>query len=180
MYLVVDSESRRPQGILVSGWMVWIILVLALLVRLVDYDAPLTGENSWRQADTAAMARNFHVEARPLHEPAIDSRGDRSGLVETEFPIFPWLVAGLYQIFGVNDAIGRVLSAFFSVIGLWALYRLVAELMDYRTGVWAMIVSFCGLFYNSHRRHETLSLHSVSITWIITVQDTVGQPRWKC
>ena len=46
MYLVVDSESRRPQGIPVSGWMVWIILVLALLVRLVDYDAPLTGENS--------------------------------------------------------------------------------------------------------------------------------------
>ena len=160
---MVDSESRRPQRSPVSGWMVWIILVLALLVRLVDYDAPLTGENSWRQADTAAMARNFHVEARPLHEPAIDARGDRSGLVETEFPIFPWLVAGLYQIFGVNDAIGRVLSAFFSVIGLWALYRLVAELMDYRTGVWAMIVSAfaaTSIYYGRSFQPESMMLMS--------------------
>ena len=126
------SDSRR------AAFILWALLAGALLVRLLHVDAPIVGVNSWRQADTAAIARNFHVEGRSLLSPAVDWRGDGSGLVETELPIFPWLVAQAYALFGVHESIARVLTALFSVASLWALHGLVVLCVDRRTALWSV------------------------------------------
>ena len=43
-----------------KDWLIlFLILFLALILRLYKIDIPLADFHSWRQADTAAVARNF-------------------------------------------------------------------------------------------------------------------------
>ena len=43
---------------------------------------------------------NYYREDMNLLKPKIDWRGDGPGYTEMEFPIYPWLIAGFYKIFG--------------------------------------------------------------------------------
>ena len=62
---------------------------------------------SWRESDIASIARNYLREGmNPLY-PKIDWRGDGPGLAEMEFPIYPWLIAVCYKLFGIHEVIGR-------------------------------------------------------------------------
>ena len=82
-------------------------LLLGLALRLININAPIVGVHSWRQADTAAMARHFALENTPIWLPQIDWSGSAQGYVESEFPIFPYIVGQLYKIFGIHEWIGR-------------------------------------------------------------------------
>jgi len=113
------------------------VLAVSLLPRLHGVENPLVGTHSWRQTDTAAMARNFLEEGRGFLRPAIDWRGETDGAVECEFPAYPYLVSLLYRLFGVHEALGRLLSALFFLTGAVFLFLLVREVIDARTGLWA-------------------------------------------
>lgn len=95
-------------------------------------DAPVIGKHSWRQADTAAMARNFVEEEFDLRYPRIDWRGTTSGRVESEFPIYSFLLAGTYRLVGVREGAGRALSALFSLGTVLLVYTLVRSLGESR------------------------------------------------
>ena len=112
----------------VDTWL-WAILALGLGLRLFWLDQPLIDLQAWRQADTAAMARNFYTEEyNPLY-PRVDWRGTTPGYVETNFPLFPFLVACAYSIAGgAEEWIGRLLAALFSTAGAALLYRLARRL----------------------------------------------------
>jgi hypothetical protein len=113
------------------------ILVLGLALRLYHLQSPLIGFGSWRQCDTAAMARNFQAYGHHLLYPQIDWAGDGPGYVETEFPIYPYMVSGLYAVFGVHDWFGRLVSIAMSMLGVLGIYLLVKEEIDGRTALWA-------------------------------------------
>ena len=54
------------------------------MARAATYKAPLLDHHAWRQADTAAISRNFARERFNLFYPQVDSRGGRrDGYVET-------------------------------------------------------------------------------------------------
>ena len=55
------------------------VFIVAGSLRLVNLTAPVLGHHSWRQADTAAMARNFVEERFNILYPAIDWRGATRG-----------------------------------------------------------------------------------------------------
>ena len=119
-------DTRRPGRS--DGWL-WAILALGLGLRLVWLDQPLIDRQAWRQTDTAAIARNFYQEEfNPLY-PRVDWRGTTPGYVETNFPLFPFLVACAYRVFGSADEwIGRLLAALFSTAGAALLYGLARRL----------------------------------------------------
>ena len=89
-----------------------LIIVLGFAIRAVTFKAPLLDHHAWRQADTAAMSRNFlRDDMNPLH-PQVDWRGAmESGRVETGFELFAYLVAILSLAGGFNPEAGRLLSA---------------------------------------------------------------------
>ncbi|MGH9334842.1 MAG: ArnT family glycosyltransferase, partial [Vicinamibacteria bacterium] len=62
--------------------------------------------------------------------PRIDWRGDGPGYVEMEFPIFPWLIAALYEEFGLHEVLGRLLALSFSVLGLVVFHRFATRLLS--------------------------------------------------
>jgi len=113
------------------------LLALGLIVRLYKIDAPLADWHSWRQADTAAVSRNFVRDGFNLLYPQSDSllALNEHGLANpnryfiNEFPLYNALVAVLYRQFGVNVAIGRLVSIFFSLIGALALFGLTRTLL---------------------------------------------------
>lgn len=104
-------------------WLV-IILFLGLWVRLYKLDNPVADWHSWRQADTAAVARNFYKEG---YNPFMPKYDDMSGVAEfpvpnpnrhrfVEFPIYNSLVYFAYLLNGgVDERLARLISALISL-----------------------------------------------------------------
>lgn len=113
------------------------VLALAASLRAVQLDAPIIGEHAWRQADTAAMARNFVEVELDIARPRIDWSGTTSGVIESELPLYPFSVALLYEGFGVDEIWARALSLVFSLIAIAYLHALARATTDDATALWA-------------------------------------------
>src|SRR5205809_6959308 len=93
------------------SWPALALALLALALRCYGLTAPLLDYHSWRQADTAAIARNYGTSGYRLAYPQVDWGGQTPGYVESEFPLYSYTLALLYGIFGVYDWIGRLITA---------------------------------------------------------------------
>lgn len=132
----------------------FLILALAFVLRLYKLSAPLADHHSWRQADTAAVARNFVKEGWDFLRPKIDNmtplhpgkpNSERLFLVEP--PVYNSIVAGVYSLTSVRVEYARLVSIFFSLGSLILLYLLTSELLGKRTGLLAAFF-FAVLPYN--------------------------------
>lgn len=105
-------------------------LILALLIllgfgaRLYKITTPLADLHSWRQADTAAVGRNFAREGFDLLHPRYDDlstiatgRENPEGYRMVEFPLYNALFAFFYKLFPQLpiEVWGRLTSTFFSL-----------------------------------------------------------------
>ncbi|WP_085727549.1 ArnT family glycosyltransferase [Cylindrospermopsis raciborskii] len=115
------------------------LLPLALAVRLYNINSPIIGIHSWRQADTAAIARNFYESRFNIFYPQIDWGGNTPGYCETEFPIYSFIVAIFYKIFGVHEIFGRLTSVIFSLLTIYFLYKLIAKFLDPKIAIWSCL-----------------------------------------
>src|SRR6185503_20740291 len=102
---------------------VGLILALGIALRLYHVTDPFLDQHRWRQVDTAAIARNFYEGSLNPFSPKVDWGGP-NGLVETEFPLVPWVTAVLYRAFGFHEVLGRLPVIAFSVALIIAVYRL--------------------------------------------------------
>ncbi|MEA5424643.1 ArnT family glycosyltransferase [Synechococcus sp. CCY9202] len=119
----------------------WLPLGLSAALRLVQIWMPIVGVHSWRQADTAAMARHFAGNGLVFWLPQIDWAGASPGYVESEFPLSPYLSALLYRLFGVHEWLARGLAVTFSLLTLWLVIRIGSQLFGPSAGWWG------GLFF---------------------------------
>ncbi len=113
-----------------------IILFVALLFRLYKINIPLADLHSWRQADTAAVARNFIKGNFDLMHPRYDDLSNvqsgfdnPQGYRMVEFPIYNAMFAKLYQLYPAIplEQWGRLVSIFFSLITIAIIYYLVLK-----------------------------------------------------
>ncbi|MBI3765245.1 MAG: glycosyltransferase family 39 protein [Ignavibacteriales bacterium] len=118
---------------------IW-ILFLALACRLYHIIFPVEGWHAWRQADTAAIARNFYDNGFDLFHPQINHGGDTPGYVDVEFPVYPYLVALLWKVFGVNDGWGRFVSVLSSLGTIYYLYALTRKYVGEAAGLWSAFI----------------------------------------
>jgi hypothetical protein len=104
--------------------------LLALALRAPDVWRPIDGTTwqPWRETDVGAIARNFLREDMNILHPRIDWRGDGPGLVEMEFPIYPWTVALVYRAFGYAEPLARVVSLVLSLLTCAAFFCLARRL----------------------------------------------------
>lgn len=113
------------------------ILLLTLITRLYHLTFPIIGWHSWRQSDTAAIARNFATENVNIFYPQIDYRGNTKGFVECEFQLYTFLIALAYKVFGIHEFLGRFLSIFCSVLTVLGIYSLAKRTVNERVALWA-------------------------------------------
>ena len=113
-----------------------LVLFLGVVLRLYKINIPLADLHSWRQADTAAVARNFTKSGFDLLHPRYDDLSNvQSGMDNpegyrmVEFPIYNAVFAKLYQIWPVFslEVWGRIVSIFFSLIVMATIYYLTLK-----------------------------------------------------
>jgi hypothetical protein len=120
-----------------------LILGVALLVRLKGITSPLLDDQGWRQADTASIA--VHMLGRLLNLPKaflpqLNYDGVVPQHVELEFPLFPYLLAWTWTLFGWADIWGRLWAVFLSLISLYGIYDLGKNLFSERIGILATAI----------------------------------------
>lgn len=117
-----------------------IILLAAVIIRIINIFSPVSGWHSWRQSDTASIAVNFYENGYNILFPQILWGGSRTGYVESEFQIYPFIVSVLYSVLGVNDVWGRLVSVIFSVLTVYGLYLLVRKIINEETALWSALI----------------------------------------
>ena len=159
---------------------IYIIIFLAFSFKLYQINSPILGYHSWRQADTAAIARNFHEQGYQLFYPQIDWGGNSAGYVETEFQIYPFVVALLYKIFGVKELVGRFLSVIFSLVTIYTLYLLVRKHINEKVALWTcMVYSILPLnLYYSRAFMPESGLIMCSVVGIYMFSQWITYERW--
>lgn len=111
-----------------------LILIGCFVVRLYRLNNPVADWHSWRQADTAAVARNFAEHGFDLLYPKMNNISNvQSGLENpqgyffAEFPLYNAVYSGLFvtmHIFSIEEW-GRLVTDFTSVLTALFLYLLV-------------------------------------------------------
>lgn len=125
-----------------------LIIIIAFFIRLYKIDAPIADWHSWRQADTAAVTRNFIKEG---FNPFIPRFDDMSGIAENpiantlsfrfvEFPIYNIAVYPFYLFFGVDEKLHRLVSVFFALGGIVFLYLICKKYLGIKTGLFISLV----------------------------------------
>lgn len=104
---------------------IWLIILVALAVRLVDFTAPYTSIHWIKQLQLAPIAKNFYGHGYNIWWPETDYSADRPNYIEVEFQLVTWLTALLYNIFGVHDWVGRLVAVGFSLGAIVLMYRLL-------------------------------------------------------
>ncbi len=112
-----------------------VIMSVGFYLRAVDVWRPIDGSVTvrstlWRETDVGAVARNFYREDNNILYPRTDWRENTPGYVESEFPLYPWLVAQSYRMFGFHEQFARVFSLLISVLTLFVLSRLAFLLLS--------------------------------------------------
>ncbi len=148
-------------------------IIVGVTLRLIQINVPIVGVHSWRQADTAAMARNFALNNTPIWLPQVDWGGAGKGYVESEFPLFPYILGQIYKITGVHDWLGRCLSVFFSAITIYLIIRIGKRLIDSESGWWGGLffaILPLGVYYGRTLQAEAflLMLAAISLDQMIT------------
>jgi 4-amino-4-deoxy-L-arabinose transferase-like glycosyltransferase len=139
------AERRARQHTLLLA----VIVLLGAGLRLLWIESPLLDAHRWRQTDTAAIARNLYEKRFNVFYPQVDW-GGREGYVESEFPLVPAIAAGLYELFGPRDYLGRVVVMLFSTATIVALFFLARELLGPSGGLAAaffLAVSPAAVFF---------------------------------
>lgn len=123
-----------------------IILLIAVSLRLYKINIPLADFHSWRQADTAAVARNFVHQGFDLLHPRYDDLSNiQSGLENpqgyrmVEFPIYNAIFAFLYKYFPITslEIYGRLTTIISSLIIISLIYYLVLKEYNRTAAVFA-------------------------------------------
>lgn len=114
----------------------FLILFIALALRLYKINAPLADLHSWRQADTAAVTRNFVRNGFDLLHPNYDDLSNIQSGIENpqgyrfvEFPIYNAIVGFIYKtapLFSL-EIYGRLITALFSLIIIGVIYYLALK-----------------------------------------------------
>src|SRR3989338_11713525 len=108
-----------------------VITIIAIVFRLYKIDTPLADLHSWRQADTAAVARNFARDRFDLLHPRYDDLSGREsgqenpqGYRMVEFPFYNAIFALIYKLSPVLpiEVYGRLTSVIFSLLIIAVIY----------------------------------------------------------
>lgn len=117
-------------------FILFFILVIAFAFRLYKINIPLADLHSWRQADTASVARNYVKNGIDLFHPVYDDLSNvQSGMDNpngyrmVEFPIYNAIIAVFYKTFPVFtlEIWGRLITIIFSLIIISIIYYLLRK-----------------------------------------------------
>lgn len=134
--------------------LVFLILILALALRLYKINRPIADWHSWRQADTAAVARNFIKEGFNPLIPTFDDMSTQANGIDNpnryrfvEAPIYNSIIAGVWALTGVDSTSARLTTVFMTLISTALIYLIVRRFSPTRVAALASLF-FATIPYN--------------------------------
>src|SRR5690348_7074367 len=121
---VADTAPTRSAG---TRRGLWIVLALALLVRLFDLGGPLEDPHAWRQCDTVDASRTFARSGIDLLHPKVSWLGGHGTLI-FEFPLPEAAAALLHRAFGFSPAWDRLVAFASFLLALYFFSRWVRDM----------------------------------------------------
>ena len=123
----------------------FLILVVALVLRLYKIDNPVADWHSWRQADTSSVTRVFDQEGVNMFIPRyqdisnIPSGQDNpNGYRMVEFPLYNLAHLGVFRLGSLNlETAGRLTSIILSLVSLSLIYLIANKLSGKKTALFA-------------------------------------------
>ncbi len=110
------------------------VTIAGFVLRLYKLDNPIADWHSWRQADTAAVTRNFIKDGFNPFFPQYDALNPLNEIGHNpnryffaEFPLYNIISYFIYLKFGVNEAYMRLVSAIFAGLTIPVLFLLVRK-----------------------------------------------------
>lgn len=158
------------------------IITLGLMARALTYRSPLFDFHSWRQSDTAAIARNFLEERfNPLY-PQIDQRGGRrEGYVETGLELHAFLVASVAMLTGFSTELGRLLNTLVFPFSGYLLFGFIRQRYGERAGLVGLFLYALGfplvVYIDRAFMNEPILLF-LTIACLRAAQEYCRRPRW--
>ncbi len=166
------------------------IAFLAFVPRLYKVDNPIGDWHSWRQADTAAVSRNFIKEGLTPLFPKFDSFFVLNEIGEpnpnryffAEFPLYNILTYPFYARFGVNEIFPRLISIIASTLTAVFLYLLVRKFSSERvailSGVFFAVLPF-SVYYGRVIMPDPLHVFfSVLMLYLVVLWTEKGGYLW--
>ncbi len=156
-------------------------LLLGVFLMTFRLDPFLTDIDSWRQTETATMARNF-LQHPNIFFPRINWGAPGPGIVESEFALFPWLVHLIYRAFGENPLFGRLLSGFFMLMALFNFSRFFRKVLPERAASLAtLLLVTMPLFVRMGRAFmpEATAMFFFSFSLLYVVEGIRDERRWR-
>ena len=152
----------------------FLVLSLALVLRLYKIQSPLADHHSWRQADSASVIRNLAFNKFDILRPAWDNMvaSNSKNLPNPnryffeDFPLsFDVYPAIFYKIFGSSVEVLRLSSVVFSLLSILFLGLLVNEFTGFWVGVFSAFVyavlPFSIFFSRGVFQENPLNLYSI-------------------
>lgn len=117
------------------------LLLIIFLMRLYHLDvAPVEIEESWRQADTESIARNYAGYDFNFFHPNFNYDGPLPNIPALEIQVTTYLIACLYKVFGYHYFLARMVPIAFFMISAFYLYQYVRKHLGYREAVFSLLV----------------------------------------
>ena len=159
-----------------------LIIFAGFLTRLVHLKLPLFEVAMWRQCQTASVARNFYYYGMNIFYPQISYGGTTNGIVgDTEFQVYPFIVALLYKFWGVHEYLGRLVSILAFCGGAFFLYKLTRKYVGSTVGLTALLFYTFNpyIFFYSRAFMPESSMLFFSIAMLYFFSEWIDKEGWK-
>lgn len=122
-------------------YFVFLLLIIIFLMRLYHLDvAPVEMEESWRQADTESIARNYAFFDFNLFHPNFNYDGPLPNIPALEIQVTTYVIGVLYKVFGHHYFLARMVPITFFMVSAFYLYCYVRKHLGYREAVFSLLV----------------------------------------
>jgi len=157
------------------------LFLLGFLIRLYKINSPLADWHSWRQADTAAVARNFVKNGYDLLHPRFDDlsnvasgKDNPLGYRFVEFPVYNVAHALFFQAterLVSFEVAGRLVTIFSSLISAFFLYLIVKNLLSEWLGILAagfyLFLPFSIFYSRVILPDQTMLMFTLGSVWFL-------------
>lgn len=173
---------KLMENVWIESALVALLILAGFYVRLLHVSSPLMDTHSWRQTQTAMFARNFYRNGMNIFKPQIDWDGEKPGYIESEFQLYPYIVALFYKLFGVNEMYGRLVAALFSAGAMLLMYlfsRLFLDVWGAWLALFFFVVSPLNVFFSrAFMPDSTMLFFSVGTVYFFTRWAMEDKMKW--
>lgn len=127
------------------------LLALFFLAGLENILLPIFDMHGWRQSLTLSIAHNFMQHPNIMY-PRIDIGGEGDGIMSCEFPVYNYILAGIFKILGTHDWYARLFTWIVACCSLWFFHDLTRKTLNFRAATLATIVLMCSIYFEYARK----------------------------